>query len=358
MPDTTWGWLGNRLTGGSPTVFAGGLTRGTGDASVSVMSFWKRWIALLGALIGFVGWAEAAQVTLTAVADTSLWQRQTNHNLGGSDILPAGTIGADGPFRKSRMLVKFDLGAVPGGAVIESASVYFRVVRAPDPEKGSNNSRFTGRRALKPWGEGNKSYTDPQTPMTSTQQATAGEATWTHGFHGDDSTVWTPAGGDFEDDDFAEAAGFEFFMLAGADRDYVAALNPTGLQDLRDWIADSASNFGWLLKSESEHLGSTGRQIASREFATGTFRPQLTIVYSTSTPEPPVIQSIVRNAAQVTVRFTAQAGVVYLPQHRLLVHTGDWTNLASLGPVSSDGTLEFTDDLTGVDERFYRISVP
>lgn len=322
------------------------------------MNIWQRWIATLGILMGFVGWAEAAQVTLTAVADTSLWQRQTNHNLGGSDLLPAGTIGADGPFRKSRMLVKFDLSALPSDAVIESASVYFRVVRAPDTEKGSNNSPFRGQRTLKPWGEGNTSYADPLVPMQSTQLAAAGEATWTHRFHGDDATIWTPAGGDFEDDDFAEAASFEFFMQIGPDRDYVATLNTSGLQDLRDWLADPGSNFGWVLRSGQENLPSTARQFASREYAVAGQRPQLTIIYSISQPDPPQIQSILRQGAGVTIRFTAQANLIYRPQYRPLVHTGGWTNLPTLGPLATDGTLEFSDYLTGVDERYYRVVVP
>jgi len=322
------------------------------------MSFYMLRIVLLGALMLSNVTTRAAHLTLTAVADTSLWQRETNNNLGASDLLPAGTIGADGPYRRSRLLVKFDLSAVPANAVIESATIYLRVVRAPDPEKGSANSRFFGIRTLKPWGEGNKTYTDPQTPMTSTQLATAGEATWTHRFHGDNATIWTPAGGDFEDDDFAESPGFEFFMQAGPDRDYFAGLNASGLQDLRDWVANSASNFGWVLKSESENLGSTARQFASREFATAAFRPQLTIVYTVPQPTPPLIETITRSGNTVTVRFTAQANVVYRPQHRLLVHTGIWNNLPTLGPLPADGALEFSDDVTGVNERYYRVIVP
>ncbi len=334
------------------------LTTVPGNVSVAAMQHVIRpWLFIL-ALSLVPAPADAAQITIPATADTSLWQRQTNHNLGGSDLLPAGTIGADGPFRRSRMLVKFDLAAVPANAVVESASVYFRVVRAPDPEKGSNNSPFTGRRTLKPWGEGDKSYTDPQTPMTSTQLATAGEATWTHRFHGDDATIWTPAGGDFADDDFAEAASFEFFMQVGPDRDYVASLNATGLQDLLDWIADPGSNFGWVLKSEQENLPSTARQFASREYASAGHRPQLTIIYSVPQPDPPQIQSILRQGNGVTIRFTAQATLIYRPQYRPLVHTGGWTNLPTLGPLATDGALEFSDNLAGVDERYYRVIVP
>ncbi|HSH15959.1 MAG TPA: DNRLRE domain-containing protein [Verrucomicrobiae bacterium] len=301
----------------------------------------------------------SAQIVLLPSADTSLWQRAPTNNLGASDILPAGTVGADGPFTRSRLLVKFDLSAqLPANAIIESASVYFRVVRAPDPEKGSNNSPFSGHRILKDWGEGNKTYTDPQTPMTSTQAATAGEATWRHRFHGDDATLWTPAGGDFTDDDFAEASSFGFFMQAGADRDYTATFTASGLQDLRDWLVNPEENFGWVLITEEENLPSTGRQIASREFATPEYRPQLTINYSLPEPAAPQIQSITRNGVQVTVRFSAQASIVYRPQHRPLVHTGGWADLPDLGPLATDGTLEFTDDLTGVNERYYQVIAP
>ncbi len=319
----------------------------------------RRWLYCLAlGLLYFLPSANAAQVTLEAVADTSLWERERTNNLGQADILPAGTIGADGPFKKSRMLVKFNMEGLPQNAVIESATVYFRVVRAPDPEKGSNNSPFAGRRTLKDWGEGNKTYVDPQTPMTSTQEATAGEATWVHRFFGDDSKNWTVPGGDFTDDDFAEAASFEFFMLAGPDRDYLAPLNATGLQDLRDWLADADSNFGWVLKSEQENFPSTARQIASREYAVPAHRPQLTINYLVAQPAQPQILSITRSGNGVTIRYTAQANVIYRPQHRLLVNAGQWFDLPDQGPLANAGTLEFNDDLTGVDERYYRIVVP
>jgi len=335
------------------------LTAVPGNVSVTAMRRSTRpWLIVL-ALLLITHVVEAAQITIPATADTSLWQREATNNLGGADFLPAGTIGADGPFRRSRILVKFAItGALPNNAVIGSASIYLRVVRSPDPEKGSNNSPFAGRRVLKDWGEGNKAYTDPQTPMTSTQLATAGEATWTHRFYGDDAKNWSVLGGDFTDNDFAEAPSFEFFMLAGPDRDYAAPLNSAGLQDLRDWLADPDSNFGWVLKSEQENLPSTARQIASREYAVAEHRPQLTINYTVPQPNPPQIQSITRQGAAVTIRFTAQANVVYRPQHRLLVQTGEWMDLPMLGPLTSDGTLEFSDDLTGVDGRYYRVIVP
>ena len=300
--------------------------------------------------------ASGAQVTLTAIADTSLWQRETNHNLGGSDLLIAGTTGMDGN-AMGRMLFKFDLaGGLPPNAVIESATNYLRVVRAPSSvDNPAQNSIFTIRRVLYPWGEGNKTYSDPQTIMTSTTNATAGEATWTQRFFGDPTQRWIIPGGDLNDGDFAEAASGEFFMLAGKDRDYTFPLNVSGLADLREWLVRPELNFGWVLKSEAENFFGTARIIASREFTNALYRPQLTINYSLLIQAPLTIS---RSASQAIVRFPAQSGTIYVPQFRSTVHASTWTDLQPLGPLASAGSLQFTNDLPASAERYFRVIVP
>jgi len=301
----------------------------------------------------------ADQIVLTAVADTSLWQRETNHNLGGAPFLPAGTVGSDGNFRRTRILLKFDLaGSLPPGAIVESASVYLRVVRAPDPEKLSRNSTFTGRRILKDWGEGDKIYTDPQTPMTSTLPATAGEATWDDRFYGDPAATWAVPGGDFTDNDFAEASDFDFFTSPFADVDETAGLNAEGLGTLRAWIADPASNFGWVVKSELETAGGTARHFAASEYSILEHRPQLIITYSVLGPTAPVIESIARTGDSVTVDYSVEAGVVYLPQFKSTVDGALWTDLPLQGPLGAASTLHVTNDVTGINERYYRVVIP
>ncbi len=312
-------------------------------------------LPILGLLTVFN--SPAAQIILTPSADTSLWERAPTNNLGGSDLLPLGTIGSDGGGKRSRLLLKFELtGSLPANAIIESASLFFRVVIAPMDSAAT--STFDVLPVLFDWGEGNKTYTDPQRPMNSTQPASAGEATWLHRFHGDENQRWQTPGGALFDQDFSEDESLSFFMQREADRSYNVPLNPAGVEVLRGWLTNPTSNFGWVFVSRSEGTLFTGRQIASREFAIAEHRPQLTINYSLPEPVPPQIQSITRDGAQVAVRFNAQANVVYRPQHRLLVHTGGWTDLPDLGPLATDGTLEFTDDLTGVDERYYQVIIP
>lgn len=300
--------------------------------------------------------APGAQVTLTAVADTALWQRETNHNLGGSDLLIAGTTGSDGN-ASGRMLFRFDVaGGLPSNAVIESATNYLRVVRAPSSAANpAQLSTFSIRRILKPWGEGNKTYADSQAVMTSTTNATAGEATWIQRFFGDDASRWIIPGGDLNDGDFAETASGDFFMQLGKDRDYTFPLNATGLTDLREWLIRPELNFGWVLKSDSEGLYGTARIIASREYATAAYRPQLTITYSLLNQAP---LTITRNSSLAIVSFPAQAGTRYVPQFRSVVHAGPWTDLTELGPLASAGVLQFTNNLPANAERYFRVIIP
>lgn len=315
-------------------------------------------IACVGLLSFFTRPVFAEQITLTAVADTSLWQRETNHNLGGAPFLPVGSVGSDGNFRRTRMLVKFDLqGAIPDGSTIDSASVYFRVVRAPDPNKLSRNSNFRGYRVLKDWGEGNKIYSDPQTPMTSTLEATAGEATWDHRFYGDETRTWAEPGGDFTDNDYAEAYDFQFFTSISANQDEVAGLNPDGVDTINAWLANPDSNLGWVIATERETFGGTARHLASRENEIPGYRPQLTIAYTVPGPSPPEI-SISRIDEMVTVDYSAEVGVVYRPQYKSTVNGSVWTNLPDQGPLNADGQLQFTDDVSGVDERYYQVIIP
>lgn len=316
-------------------------------------------ISLLAALIGCTKILPAAQVTLTPVADTSLWQGATNHNLGGSDLLPVGAAGDNTGGAQSRLLIKFDVAmALPTNAVIESATLTLQVVHGPGPST-AHTANFDGYKILNDWGEGNKSYTNSLSPMTSTQVATAGEATWTHRFFGDDNARWIEPGGAIYDQDFSETADFSFFTHIDSQYTYVIPLNSSGIKSVQDWLADPANNFGWVIRiADQNPAWWTARQVASREYADPAERPQLTINYSTSQPDPPQIESIVRAGSQLTIRFGAQANVIYRPQFRPFVDTAAWTDLPDLGPLGAAGNLEFSDDLTGIATRFYRVIVP
>ncbi|GEM_PF-2001195 len=297
----------------------------------------------------------ADQITLTAVADTSLWQRETNHNLGGAEMLPVGTIGNDGNESKSHLLLKFDIaGNLPANAVIESATVKLHQLRSPDT---SINRTFRAYRVLSSWGEGVKTYADPQAPLQSTQEATVGEATWIDRMFGIEGKAWISAGGGV-DEDFGDDANFDFFSQSGTDRDYEKSLLPAGLDTLNSWLSAPEQNFGWAIIVDNENLPFSARQIASRENANLEHRPQLTIVYSVPGPAQPEIQLINRTGDSVTIVYSAGPGVVYRPQFKGTVNGAAWTDLPDQGPLGAAGTLQFIDDVTGVDERYYQVTIP
>lgn len=293
---------------------------------------------------------------MTAVADTSLWERQTDHNLGGADFLPVGTIGADGNESRSHLLLKFDVaGRLPPNAVVETGEILLHQVRSPGGGQAVNR-RFHGYRVFFEWNEGNKDYTDPQTPLQNTQMATNGEATWTHRKFGLGGETWqTPGGG--IDQDFGDDSEFEFFAQTGTDRDYSADLTFSGLDTVQAWLADPSSNFGWAIIVDVASIPFTARQLASRENLVAEFRPRLRIVYSLPGPEEPNIQSISKNGSSVSIVYSAEADVAYRPQFKGSLAEATWTDLPLQGPLAADGTLQFTDDLTGVDRRYYRIVV-
>lgn len=301
----------------------------------------------------------AAQVTLTPVADTSLWQGEPSHNLGGSDLLPVGAAGDNTGGAQSRLLIKFDVAlALPTNAVIESATLTLQVVHGPGPST-AHTANFEGYKVLNDWGEGNKSYTNSLSPMTSTQVATVGEATWTHRFFGDDNARWIEPGGAIYDQDFSETPDFAFFTHIDSQYTYVISLNSSGIVSVQDWLADPANNFGWVIRiADLNPAWWTARQVASREYADPAARPQLTINYALPQPDPPQIESIVPSGNQLTIRFGAQQNVIYRPQFRPTVDAGLWLDLPDVGPLGTAGTLEFSDDLAGITTRFYRVIVP
>src|SRR5258707_1107878 len=80
----------------------------------------------------FIG-ARAESIILTPVADTALFEYEPNFNFGAEYDLPAGTIGRAGGFKRSRILLKFDVArAIPTNAVIGGAVLTLTAVKAPD----------------------------------------------------------------------------------------------------------------------------------------------------------------------------------------------------------------------------------
>jgi len=218
----------------------------------------------------------AATLTLTAVADTSLYEGKPDFNLGGTTLL-AGTNQLNSV---GRALFRFDLGSLPAAAVVTSVQVLNYCTRQPDPDQhtGPVESDFSLHRMLVSWGEGSGSGATGSVAMV-------GDATWNNRH-----TVgisWG-AGGSLNGTDFASDSSAT--TTVGNVGPYAWGSSTELINDAQGWLADPSSNFGFMLMSQDENSPGSGRRFASKEVSSvGAPAARLVITY---VPEPSVLGMI------------------------------------------------------------------
>ncbi len=228
---------------------------------------WTSSLVLLGPALG-----HADTISIQPVADTTLIEFAPDNNLGGGDFFNAGTAGNG--FR-NRALMLFDpTELIPAGAVITSAQLSLLVVRQPNT--GLQNSTFSLRRLLQSWSEGAQVPGEDGPGIGA--PALSGEATWNDRFSG--GTLWAQPGGQAGVDFSTTMSSLAF--VGGMGEEIIFASGPELIADVQSWLDNPSSNFGWMLKTESEALGKTARSFASLESG---FGPTLTLSY-TVVPEP------------------------------------------------------------------------
>ncbi|MCF7765110.1 MAG: DNRLRE domain-containing protein [Verrucomicrobia bacterium] len=197
-----------------------------------------------------VRWASAAgTLRLPPVADVSMHEIAPTANMGGHTHFAAGTTEVG---KRSRGLVRFDLsGQLPEGATVQAASVILTVTRTP--ALGGVGSTFGLHRVFSQWGEGTKTG-------NLGSAAEAGELTWNERLSGGEA--WTSPGGAAPGDFFETASGS--FSVAGKGV-YVAGPSAGLLEDVRFWLGNPDSNFGWMVISQSEEVSGTARGFGTRE---------------------------------------------------------------------------------------------
>jgi hypothetical protein len=247
---------------------------------------------LLGLTLAACGWfcvahssdARAASTTLQPVADTSIYSAFPTFNFGGGTTFTAGGRPQGG---ESRALMLFDVqDSLPAGAIIQSASLSLTVVTTQS--SGAVNSVFDLNPLTASWGEGNG-------PDRSGAEAGPNAATWINRF-GSSGSPWESPGGDF-------SSSVAAFVSVLGDGTYTFQSNPNLVAEVQGWLNDPASNFGWLLRSESELTARTIRRFGSRgDPATA---PVLTIQYVV--PEPGVCSLLVLGILGLPLRFRAQS---------------------------------------------------
>jgi alpha-tubulin suppressor-like RCC1 family protein len=250
-------------------------------------------------------------LSLIPSADTSIFSSGSNPQ--GEVSILAGTR-LNGV--RDRGLIRFDLSSLPAGAQLESCSftinTSFKLPRAPA------NSDFALYRLLVDW---------------------ANSATW----FGWGSPGGTPG------IDFSSAKSAVQFVIGFGSYEFAG---PGLFEDVRSWMADPASNKGWLLKSESEQVPGTARHFASGESATP---PHLLLNYVLP-PAAPKISDPQLTAQELHFNLEAAAGWIYHVEFRENVADGDWTTIQTLPAGPDSRLLEFRIPLTSA-HGFYRLLV-
>jgi len=214
----------------------------------------------------------AATLTLAAVSDTSIFESKPDSNLGATTLVA----GTNQTYSRSRALFRFDLAAIPSGAVITDVQVALYVTRQPDPDQhgGPVNSDFSLYRMFVSWGEG--SGTD-----NTGSAAMAGDATWNERHFAANS--WGTPGG-LIGTDFASTPSAT--TAIGGVGGYVWGSSSALLDDVTFWQANPAANFGFILVSQDEAALGSARRFGSKEQPGGAIAPAQLLVTYTLVPEP------------------------------------------------------------------------
>jgi hypothetical protein len=223
---------------------------------------------LMGVLLAATGLvatmsANAAQATLYPVKDATLIGDESALANGKGPIF-IGKI-AGGSARRS--LMQFDLAGIPVGSTIRSVQLRVWVFTA------ASNSSFDDIASLyrltTSWGEG-QSFASGG----NGGRALVNDSTWVHRFY--PNQFWSSAGGDF----VAQPSSSTLINTLG---EFTFPSTPALVADVQQWVNSPASNFGWVMKDvENPDVEKNAKRLFSRE--SGTFGPQLTIVYDLPSP--------------------------------------------------------------------------
>jgi hypothetical protein len=293
----------------------------------------------LGAILLAASFKAGAQtIALHPVADTSLRDNVPNNNFGAAPDLPLGVAVPGAP--RNRVLLKFDLAAIPENATITSATLELSVVLT-----GTGPAVFGLHRALQDWGEGTKST------VISGAPATEGEATWNVRFH--PSTFWASSGG---------GAGTDYVELPSATGSLEGpgsrgAFNSEQMAaDIRAWLADPGANFGWFVIAVNEPAG-TGKRVGSRENPSPELRPLLTVEYTVAEPQQLELFDTALTGNQIRFSFHAEPNRAYAVEFRDSLTAGGWDVLAELPEQPAAGDRHITNTISSV-EGYFRVRTP
>jgi hypothetical protein len=282
----------------------------------------------------------ADSIQFKPVADTAIFAAKPTSNFGKEGALPLGTINNSSD--PGRVLLKFDLGTLPAGAVVTNVSLQLTVVK--QRSGGGPKGTIGAHRMSRAWGEGAKAG-------TLGAVASNGEATWQAAAVG--QGTWTVPGGSAGTDFVAASSGT---AILGGPANYTFASTADLVADVQAWAKDPAANFGWVLVSQQENVRGNAKRVASREDAARS--PVLTVQFTLAPLPPPVARfdRIALRGDAAELGFRALAGNIYTVSVRDRAGDGPWQPLTNVVSKLQDADAVVTDPV-GAAARFYQVAV-
>jgi hypothetical protein len=196
-------------------------------------------------------------VTLTPIADTTLYGESGDLGNGAGEHLFAGVTGRG---NERRTLLRFDLSAIPASATLTRVRLTLTVDRTQAGPLG-----FGLHRVSTAWSEG----VEDASGQEGRGAPNPSGATWTRASL---SSTWGAPGGDFE----AAASGSAIVDISGTQ----AVWEGAGLlADAQAWQGAPALNHGWLMRVSPADVPRTAKRFGSREGEPGQ-RPTLLVEYT------------------------------------------------------------------------------
>jgi len=225
-------------------------------------------------------------VEIPASQDATLFGASPTNNNSSSG--PGMFVGADGMGNPKRGLIEFNIPAfVPAGATITGASlsmVLGQVAGADSTPRTIGLFDVTTN-----WAGGTNGTTGfPGPGFGGTGQGFApnpGDVTWN--FAKFNTVPWnTPGGGG----DFVATRSGATVVSQNLNTPYIWDSTAQMVADVQGWLDGTLSNFGWLLKNDSEGSPTTFRAFYTREGAieqnVPQFAPELTVDFIAAVPVP------------------------------------------------------------------------
>ena len=241
----------------------------------------------------------ADEITLTATKDNTLYESSTGGLSNGSGQFLFAGRSAQNSGSVRRALLAFDLSSLPPEAVVTAVRLTMNMSKTV-----AGATTVSLHWVLFDWGEGSSNATSRGGGQGAT--STTGDATWIHASF--DSGTWSSPGGDF-------VTTASSSLDVGSTGLYTWPSTAQLVTDVETWVADTGSNFGWIVIGD-ESAQRTAKRFDSREHGTESGRPQLVVEFSTGgMNNPPVVanavaaQSLTLGGGAFSLNVSAQPAV-------------------------------------------------